>query len=79
MSVEKETLARRGSTETCNPREAEVGRSQGQGLLELLRKFSLSGKGESGGRGTGGGERKCECERQREDNLAMHSQCSVSW
>lgn len=78
MSVEKETLARHGSTETCNPREAGVGRSQGQGLLELLRKFSLSGKGESGGRGRGG-EIKCECERQREDNLAMHSQCSVSW
>lgn len=53
MSVEKETLARRGSTETCNPREAEVGRFQGQGLPELLRKFSLSGKGKSGGRGRG--------------------------
>lgn len=62
--------------QTCNLREAEMGTSQGQGLPELLRKFSLSGKWGNWKEGKGG--RKYDCERQREENLAIPIQCSVS-
>lgn len=42
--------------QTCNLREAEMGTSQGQGLPELLRKFSLSGKWGKWKEGNGGKE-----------------------